>query len=416
MDWNKLLSEDRLRDQTEKQSKKNPIRTEFERDYDSVVFSSAFRRLRDKTQVHSGGSDYVRTRISHSLEVSVVCRSLGKGLATKLNNKLSEKGKGSMPQVLTAAGLIHDIGHPPYGHTGEEKIRGFFRDFFEKHPHSLKKEEEKDFTHFDSNATSFSTVIRRSNWRDKGGLRLTYGVLATVCKYPYSSAHTEKGKEKFGFFLKDIESFREVAEKTGLIPLAYTKEGPNKWCRHPLAYLLEAADDICYRVVDLEDSIRLPEGENDPEKIKKIRDLLQELLESLEGRKEKELPKNPEDEISVLRGKVINALIHKTIELFMENYDKIMGGEEVGPLVSEENLGKPWKEIIDHTEEIYGKANERAGKADADETFERHLGELKNGDKKVDYDTVLNKLEYLVGCTERYLEARSQDSSGNNGT
>lgn len=400
MKWDRLLSDVRLHDKkTGKNDKisRDQIRSHFQRDYDSIVFSSAFRRLKNKTQVHcKGATDYARTRLAHSIEVASVARSLGKGLGIKLQR--NETQILHMAQILQAAGLAHDIGHPPYGHVGEDKIQEFFESGNGKNIVGGLKE-KRDFTHFDSNASTFSTLVRRQSWREDGGLRLTCGILATVCKYPHTSDRATK--KKFGFFIKDKDIYAEVAEETGLI-----RKGENEWCQHPLAYLLEAADDICYTVVDLEDATR-EAGKEKSEVIDRFR-------ECLRDDDKKDLPKDQDDQISILRGRLINLLIHEIIDLFMQNYDRIMRGEQVGNLIDQlaernDQLGMGITKIKEMNKDIYYKANEKAKQGAIFIT--EYLGQRLDKTEEMDYENILEALEYTVGCTEDEIEKKRNNPS-----
>jgi dGTPase len=266
MDWQKLLSARRLgvdADATPAQD----IRSEFVRDYDRLIFSSAFRRLQDKTQVFPlAKSDYVRTRLTHSLEVASVGRSLGflageaiRGTDPSTSGIVDPHDIGA---IVSAASLAHDIGNPPFGHAGESAIQEWFGDQREGAKYlpgwAMSTTEEQDFRWFEGNAQGFRTLANTQVPEQRGGMRLTHAILATFTKYPREAAVDQSqaagiSGKKFGFMQSERELFEEIAEDVGLIK----KEGSNlAWHRHPLAFLVEAADDICYHIMDVEDGFR----------------------------------------------------------------------------------------------------------------------------------------------------------------
>lgn len=256
-DWHRFLSNRRLGDDRPAESRR--IRTDFQRDYDRIVFSSAFRRLQDKTQVFPlSESDYVRTRLTHSIEVSCIGRSLGTqvGEAIVANHGLKEVQPADIGAIVAAACLAHDIGNPPFGHTGEDAIRHWFAEsaLAEKLLARLTPHQKADLTAFEGNAQGFR-VLTRLQSPDNPGMRLTYAVLAAFTKYP-RRARLEPAPEgvsgkKHGFFQAEEPFFAEIAAETGL-----AARGSGIWQRHPLAFLVEAADDISYHVIDLEDGFR----------------------------------------------------------------------------------------------------------------------------------------------------------------
>lgn len=260
MDWKRLLSAKRL-GRPNKPDDASPPRTEFTRDYDRIIFSSAFRRLQDKTQVFPlAKSDYVRTRLTHSLEVASVGRSLGMLAADVVGLKQPEFKELATPHdlgtIVATACLAHDIGNPPFGHAGESAIQEWFEssDAIEE----LKGAERMDLLKFEGNAQGFRTLCTLQQAPQRGGLQLTGAVLGAFTKYPRASEvdgtqkHGISGK-KFGFMQSEAELFKELADELGLVRKA--GEG-DAWHRHPLAFLVEAADDICYHVMDVEDGFK----------------------------------------------------------------------------------------------------------------------------------------------------------------
>ena len=252
MNWNTLISAKRF-GLEEFHEERHENRSEFQRDYDRLVFSAPFRRLQNKTQVFPlPGSIFVHNRLTHSLEVSCVGRSLGndvsKGLLARhpelQNSFLSEIGS-----IVSAACLAHDLGNPPFGHSGERAISTFFSEgkglvLKDKQPNGeqLTPTQWEDFTHFEGNANAFRLLTHQFEGRRKGGFVLTYSTLASIVKYPYSSS-LAGNKSKFGFFTTEEDSFNQIAEELGMKKL---NPSPLKYARHPLVYLVEAADDISW--------------------------------------------------------------------------------------------------------------------------------------------------------------------------
>lgn len=253
MDWVRLLSPTRYEAPAKPDEEQRSV---FQRDYDRIVFCAAFRRLQDKTQVHPfPSSDYVRRRLTHSLEVSSVGRSLGFWLGRKLSQRdrrLLETFPNlahDVAQIVSNACLAHDIGNPPFGHAGEEAIGSWFKvNSSLQLVQSLDEHERKDFESFEGNAQGFRLLTRIQDSVDAGGLKLTYATLGAFTKYPSSSVHSATedayiGAKKYGFFKEDLPTFENIANELGLI-----RRADQAWCRHPLVFLVEAADDICYKV------------------------------------------------------------------------------------------------------------------------------------------------------------------------
>ena len=259
MEWKKLLSPHRVG--SSRPGEISQARSPFQRDFDRIVFSSSFRRLQDKTQVFPlAKTDYVRTRLTHSLEASSVARSLGSAVGVHLCREfdMGDAQPSDVGAAVAAAALAHDIGNPPLGHAGEEAIRHWFT-------HSpvgkamrdvMNDDEAADLEFYEGNAQGFRVLTRLEMPDQAGGMQLTCATLAAFAKYPCASRvmvrPTGVAGKKFNFFRAEEQLFREMAEHTGLV-----QTGPWAWQRHPLAYLVEAADDIAYRIVDFEDGQRL---------------------------------------------------------------------------------------------------------------------------------------------------------------
>ena len=228
-------------------------RSDFQHDYDRLIFSASFRRLQDKTQVFPlPGNRLVHNRLTHSLEVSSVGRSLGNLVVSKLRNGLNAAEQQAIlhiPSIVSAACLAHDMGNPPFGHSGEEAIRQHFIDHESTYRHLLDDWEWSDLTRYEGNANALRLLTQQLQGRRSGGFRLSHAMLASILKYPYPS--TAQGK-KFGYFKSEAEAFKNIASETQM-----HTNGDGCYSRHPLAYLVEAADDICYQIMDIEDAHRL---------------------------------------------------------------------------------------------------------------------------------------------------------------
>ena len=262
MNWPRLMCSERLREYT-KPASSGDLRSEFERDYHRIISSPSFRRLQDKTQVFPlDKSDFIRTRLTHSLEVSSFAKSLGQSVGTRLINEgldgeFTERTRSDICDVLQCAGLIHDIGNPAFGHFGESAIQDWFKKNLKEMEYNgrkltdiLTEQMQNDFFHFEGNTQALRVVTKLHFLVDEHGMNLTKALLATIIKYPVSSLETDKKcgdikRKKMGYFLADKESFDAIQSSCGL-----------KGCRHPLAYLLEAADDIAYNTADIEDAVK----------------------------------------------------------------------------------------------------------------------------------------------------------------
>jgi len=343
MDWYRLMSWYRFRgpDESARPDKSPERRSPFLRDYDRIAYSSAFRRLQHKTQVHPfPETDYVRTRLTHSIEVSSVGRSLALGLGDhiiqryNLNEKLEglsrELRPGDFADVVAAACLAHDIGHPPFGHAGEEAIRHWFRlDHSELLEEGCTEEQKADFENFESNAQGFRVLTRLQFSRAKGGMQLSCATLGTFSKYPRGSGgreqswESERGSRKFGYFQEDRGSFEVVANCLGLLP---QDEQQESWSRHPLAYLVEAADDICYLIVDIEDGYKSKRIA-----FKDVEEALSQIIGDQPSRSAG--VDGQEDQIGYLRSKAIGVLVEQTIEVFCHHEPEILCGSFKGALL-----------------------------------------------------------------------------------
>lgn len=346
MKWNRLLVEKRFHDPNNNGEEKNG-RSQFEKDIDKITFSSAFRRLGRKTQVHLlSENDHIHTRLSHSLEVASVGRSLGVmvGQWLKDNEELPNKLEPSnVGEIVEAACLAHDIGNPPFGHAAEEATRKWFQEKIKEDEKELNVREQQDLKNFDGNAMAFRVVTYKEYYENDGGMRLTYSTLGALLKYPWTSNFAKedpkKKDHKFSCFKTEYNYFDEIAKELRLIEKKHnSSKFEAEYTRHPLAFLVEAADDICYRVLDIEDAIELNllrENyliEQEFDKFLKKKDELREEQKRLLNSKISWRIKN-----GMLRGKMINLMIKEIVEAFENNYERIMEGSLDSSLMSKTN-------------------------------------------------------------------------------
>ncbi len=324
MDWNLLTSTKRLgRESTDGGS---ALRSEYQRDWDRIVYSSAFRRLQDKTQVFPlAESDYVRTRLTHSIEVSSVGRSLGTLCGEFILNQGAVSGMAPQDfgSIVAAACLAHDIGNPPFGHSGEDAIQSWFSLHGERYLQALTDAQQRDLLKFEGNAQGFRLITRLQSCVNRGGFQLTHAVLGAYAKYPRGSALLKPttgfvSEKKFGFYAHDADNFHAVAAGTGLI-----EKASGAFARHPLAFLMEAADDICYGIVDLEDGHRLNRVS-----FAQARELLWPIAfpHPQQPGSSYTLIDDDEGRIEYLRARAIGNLIRAAVEVFQSNYAAIMEG------------------------------------------------------------------------------------------
>ena len=298
-------------------------RNEFQRDFDRLIFSAPFRRLQNKTQVFPlPGSVFVHNRLTHSLEVSCVGRSLGNNVATYLKNKYTDSSVAldSIGEIVSAACLAHDMGNPPFGHSGERAIQTYFSEGKGMQFQSqLTPEQWADCTHFEGNANAFRILTHQFLGRRKGGFVLTYSTIASIVKYPYSSLLSPKGK--FGYFDSDKQNWQLISSTLGI---------PDS-TRFPLVYLVEAADDICYEIMDIEDAHKLRILTTDETK--------QLLLAFFNDDRKAKILQNMlrvndiNEQIAYLRSCVIGCLIDSCVNSFIENEDTILDGTFSSSLV-----------------------------------------------------------------------------------
>lgn len=350
MHWQKLLSLKRFGDtETRPRLLQDETRLGFEVDYDRVIFSDSFRSLQNKTQVIPfSDADFVHTRLTHSLEVSVVGRSLGRIVGQKLLSKYPElvfEGykMNDFGAIVAAAALAHDIGNPPFGHSGERAIGDFFQNGKGQQYHKfLNPLQWNDLINFEGNANGFR-ILTESRAGVEGGLRLSYATLGAFMKYPKLSlphkASQHIAEKKYGVFVKNQDFFQELVSELGLQPI---RTGESTYFRHPLAYLVEAADDICYSIIDFEDAINLGLISED----KALEYLLNLVRHNLKTEKYSLLT-TQKDRVSYLRALAIQSLIHEAARIFIENESAITAGAFTHSLLRKSRYEAQLHDIID---------------------------------------------------------------------
>lgn len=403
------------------------MRSPFEMDFDRIIFSHPFRRLQDKTQVHPLPEfDFVHTRLTHSLEVSSVGRSLGKEVGKVIlgrHSNLKDYSVHDFGGIVAAASLAHDIGNPPFGHSGETGISDFFRlnETGRQLADLVNEKQREDLRNFEGNAQGFRIL----NKGEYTGLRLTFATLAAFSKYPRESKISKKDKsrasqKKYGFFQAEKEKFNKIAEKTGLINL-----GDNSntiWSRHPLTFLVEAADDICYSVIDLEDGCRLGLVSLD-----ETIELLKPVIGVKFDKNKLDKLKSREEKIGQLRALAINQLVNECCELFLDSEEDLLSADFdislTNEIKSKEYLAEISRVSIEkiyrsrkvvETEvvgfEVLPGLLEMAGEAILNRAIDKPLSgrqktilrlfpEIQNSEVST-YDTILTLLDSISGMTD----------------
>jgi len=437
MDSNKLFSDKRSEYYSSTPS--SDPRSEYQRDFDRIIFASSFRRLQNKTQVFPlPGSVFVHTRLTHSLEVASVGRSLGsligdfivKKHGPDLAPESKEFYRHSLYNVISSACLCHDIGNPAFGHSGEDAIANYFI----KNESNLKKyfsgPEWSDFINFEGNSNAIRILTQQQKGKSEGGLRLTFSTLASIAKYPCESIAKNKDylhRKKFGFFQSEKKIFENIAEQTSMIK---DNGNPLTFYRHPFVWLVEVADDICYNIIDLEDAQRLRIIDNE-----KCTYLFKYLIEGIgiDDIKKVESTLNKisdeNDRISYLRAKSINTLTIRAKQIYEENFNEFMTGSFKIPIFDViKNECDALTEITDFSvEKIYNHRSvveiENAGYNVMYELLSHFIPPMllekekrRTSDKKAlrlipkqflyegesDYKKVLGILDYVSGMTDNY--------------
>ena len=335
MNWKQLISNKRL-GQEKRHIERHDDRSEFKRDYDRLIFSAPFRRMQNKTQVFPlPGSIFVHNRLTHSLEVASVGMSLGNDVEVALVKKHPELADTLFPQIgtiVSTACLAHDMGNPPFGHSGEKAIQTFFTEgkgaYMKDH---VSEALWNDITHFEGNANAFRLLAHRFKGRREGGFVMTYTTLASIVKYPFSSA-LAGSHGKFGFFDSEKETFKKIADELGIICKSVPGE-PLEYVRHPLVYLVEAADDICYEIMDIEDSHKLKILTFDETK-RLLLDFFDETVKkSIEERIINEGITDDNEKVIYMRACVIGKLENACAQAFIEHEEEILSGRFHGCLI-----------------------------------------------------------------------------------
>ena len=352
MEWKQLISNKRF-GQEHKHAERHDDRSEFKRDYDRLIFSSAFRRLQNKTQVFPlPGSIFVHNRLTHSLEVASVGMSIGNDISRRVIKKqpdLKDTLVEEIGTIVSAACLAHDLGNPPFGHSGEKAIQTFFSEGPGlKIKPMVSSEFWDDITHFEGNANAFRILTHRFKGRRQGGFVMTYSMLASIVKYPFASS-LAGNHGKFGFFASEAESYKKIADELG-ISCKSAPGDPLKYARHPLVYMVEAADDICYEIMDIEDSHKLKilsyaETEHlllsffDEDIQQKIRQRI--IDEELTDENEK---------VVYMRASVIGKLENECVAAFLAHEEEILAGTFEGSLI--DHISERQKKAYQECEKI----------------------------------------------------------------
>ena len=335
MNWQQLISNCRLGQET-RHPERHDDRSEFKRDYDRLIFSAPFRRMQNKTQVFPlPGSIFVHNRLTHSLEVASVGMSLGNDVAQALTGRHPELSGTLFEEIgtiVSAACLAHDMGNPPFGHSGEKAIQAFFR---EGNGQALEEKVTprlwQDLIHFEGNANAFRLLTHRFHGRREGGFVMTYSTLASIVKYPHASSLAGK-KGKFGFFCCEQAYFQRIADFLGVRRLSAPGE-PLCYARHPLVYLVEAADDICYEIMDIEDAhkLRILSFDETTELLLGYFD--DKARQSIHRRIEEEGITDDNEKVVYMRACAIGRLESECARVFVEHEDEILAGTFHGSLV-----------------------------------------------------------------------------------
>jgi dGTPase len=335
INWDKLITDCRLGLEDRNIQEAEDIRSTFQRDYDRIIFSSPFRRLQDKTQVFPlPGSIFVHNRLTHSLEVASVGRSLGNLVtsAIKGNHEVHLQSYiGEIGSIVSAACLAHDLGNPPFGHSGESAIADYFkRGSGLKYQNQVTEAQWADLTCFEGNANAFRVLSHQFSGKRNGGFALTYSTLASIVKYPYESS-LAGGKPKFGFFQSEKELFRRIASQLGLVKVS---DSPLHYLRHPFVYLVEAADDICYQIMDVEDAHKLKiltYSETETLFLNFFHPQVdRQAIDHIEGNLA--IVSDCNERIAFLRAMVIGKLTRECAAIFISRLDEFMIAEQIMPL------------------------------------------------------------------------------------
>ncbi|MDR3273304.1 MAG: dNTP triphosphohydrolase [Flavobacteriaceae bacterium] len=443
MDINQLFSDLRTGVQYRSADKKSDSRSEYQRDFDRVIFSTAFRRLQNKTQVFPlPDSILVHNRLTHSLEVASVGRSLGSEIgnfiaekyAPDLTAETQELFKHSLYNVISTACLCHDIGNPAFGHSGEDAIASYFFHNESWLKSKFSEKEWQDFVNFEGNANAIRVLTQKQNGKSEGGAMLTYSTLASIAKYPCESVAKDKKilhRKKFGFFQSEKSVFQDIAKETSMTLM---QEEPLIYLRHPFVWLVETADDICYNIIDLEDAQRLGFVDS-----KICEDLFRQIISEMQGedkwtRVSRKLSQTEDknDRISFLRAVSINSLIRRAEEIYKEIFEEVLSGTPEKSIFGQmKSECKAIQTIEDFSvENIYNHRSvveiENAGYNVMYELLDHFIPPIlktkdlrRESDKKAikliprqflyevpsDYEKVLGVVDFVSGMTDNYATA-----------
>lgn len=349
MKWEKLISTKRFGLEHYHDAKKED-RSEFQRDYDRLIFSAPFRRMQNKTQVFPlPGNIFVHNRLTHSLEVSCVGRSLGNNISRRLIEKYGADSASLISEIgaiVSAACLAHDMGNPPFGHSGETAISSYFSEgegLCLKEKYGLTDSQWNDIIHFEGNANAFRLLTHQFAGRRAGGFVLTYSTIASIVKYPYLSDYVAgKKKTKFGFFQNEKDDFVRIAEDLGMLKL-----DEYKYARHPLVFMVEAADDICYEIMDLEDAHKLKLLS-----FEETKRLFMNFFSEEEQQKKRDrmaFVTDENEQIAYLRSVVVGVLVEECSRVFVDNEEAILSGTFEGSLVDymSDQVRCAYRQIVD---------------------------------------------------------------------
>jgi len=402
MSWQKLLSSERL----QPLEHANGARSPFIADQDIIINSQPFRRLQDKTQVHPlSDNDHVRRRLTHSVEVASIGRALGRHAAKRLlanDETLASQGvsQETFGDILYAACLAHDIGNPPFGHFGEDAIRTAFSRVIENPLcEALTEQQKADLCYWEGNAHGFRVLNSLEKYGSAGGMRLTVATLATFAKYPWSSVDCPQDKRKFGFFEPEEGDFGDVARRVGLI-----RHSDGGWCRHPLAYLVEAADDLAYAIGDLEDGLELNLVSFD-----EIETIFRDLIRRREAT-DRHL--SARHRLEFLREDVVQIVVEDVAEKFVKQHRAILGGNLRRDLWPSSRFGTTIETAKKLTAKKIFQAPQKAGVEVASfevlgtliDKISTALLTLKRGGKRLREHTRL--IEFTLGREQSWIAAQ----------
>lgn len=403
MDLNLIYSPKRLGIDATKDT-----RTEYQRDFDRIIFSSGFRRLQNKTQVFPlPGSVFVHNRLTHSLEVASVGRSLGSLVGDfiyrKFKNELTKDSrqfyKHNLYNVISSACLCHDIGNPAFGHSGEDAIASYFEKNELKFKPRFSEKEWSDFVYFEGNANAIRILTQQQTGKSEGGLGLTFATLASIAKYPCESLAKNEDvlhRKKFGFFQSEKDNFLKIASETRMIQ---ENDEPFIYKRHPFVWLVEAADDICYNIIDLEDSHRLGIIDHD-----KCAGLLLDLIGSLDKfgtdkvQSRMRTISDRNEKISYLRAKCIGQLIQNVVKVYKDSFELILKGE----------LSKSLLKLVQEENEAANEILTKIGKFSVENIYNHHsVVEIENAGYNVMYELLSHFVEPVLSSGRNKSEEKA---------